>query len=380
MNSPRIGGRLRGTTRIGESLFGRAGAVALVATLVAWSAGSGCASGEATGSGSGWGEDRIDALRVAMPELLRAHSVPGAAVVLIDGAEIEWATGFGVTAPGGEPVAPTTVFQAASLGKPVFAQLVHGIARERAWTLDDSIAAWAPPGSHPPDLGSATAAELLGHTAGLVYDADTDRVTFDPQLRGRWRYSGAGYVLLQRAVEASERRGLNALARERLVDPLGLETMGFLAPEGATVAVGHDRDGRPLSGAGWTDPNAASSLHTSALDYARFLIHASGLGGDAPGPWERLTAARVVVREEIGLRWGLGWALERPDVSSRTAAFHWGSNPGFKSFALVDRERGIGLVILTNGDNGLELVEDAVGIVDAEPHPVFEFYMLHPDD
>lgn len=346
--------------------------------IVALVSAVGCVGGGADLDG-GWSTARIDSLNSVMPELLREYSVPGVAIVLIDGSETQWASGYGVARRGGPAVSPSTVFQVASLGKPVFANLVASLARERPWSLEDPLASWSTPDSYPRELAALTPASILSHRSGLVYDPDADRVTVDAQHRGEWQYSSAGYVLLQRAIEESEGVGLESLAQDRLFDPLGLTSMSFVRPSTSETARGYGRDGEVLREAEWSAANAASSLHASATDYALFLIQASGLGSNAPEPWQRLTTPRVTVREDLGLKWGLGWAVEEAP-SGETVVFHWGSNPGFKSFALVDTGRDIGLVILTNGDNGLELVEQMVGIVDPNRHPLFEFYMLHPDD
>jgi CubicO group peptidase (beta-lactamase class C family) len=45
--------------------------------------------------------------------------VPGVSIAVIYAGELEWARGFGVTRIGGPAVAPATVFQAASISKPV---------------------------------------------------------------------------------------------------------------------------------------------------------------------------------------------------------------------------------------------------------------------
>lgn len=338
----------------------------------------GCVGGR-TDANAGWSTARIDSLNSVMPKLLREFTVPGAAIVLIDGSEVQWSSGFGVAWRGGPAVSPSTVFQGASLGKPVFAYLVASLARDRAWRLDDSLSGWAPAGSYPRESGSLTSAEMLSHTSGLAYDPRADRLTVDVENRASWNYSGAGYVLLQRAIEASEAVGLEALAHDQLFEPLGLHGTSFLKPSTSDMARGYGRDGEEPREIEWRAANAASSLYASATDYARFLIHASGLGSVAPELWQRLTTARVTVREDLGLKWGLGWAVEEAP-SGAAVVFHWGSNPGFKSFAMVDQGRGLGLVILTNGDNGLELVERLVAIVDPNRHPLFEFYMLHPDD
>lgn len=345
--------------------------------VVAASAG-GCVGGGADLEG-GWSEVRIDSLNSVMPDLLLEYSVPGVAIVLVDGSEVQWASGYGVAWRGGPAISPSTVFQVASLGKPVFAHLVAGLARERAWTLEDSLASLAAPDSNPRELASVTLAAILSHSSGVVYDPGMDQVTLDAQNRGKWHYSSAGYVLLQRAIEESEGVGLESLAQDRMFDPLGLSSTGFAGLPTSEAARGHARDGQGSREVRWSAANAASSLHASAIDYARFLIHASGLGSGTPDSWQRMTTPRVTVREDLGLKWGLGWAVEEAP-SGEAVVFHWGSNPGFKSFALVDPGRDIGLVILTNGDNGLELVEQAVRIVDPNRHPLFEFYMLHPDD
>jgi CubicO group peptidase (beta-lactamase class C family) len=314
-----------------------------------------------------------------MPGLLDRPAVPGVAIALVHGPHIQWSSGFGVVSPNGESVSAGTIFQAASLGKPLFAEIVNSLSLERSWTLEHAVESWAPAGSYRADLGSVTAAALLSHTAGLVYDPVADRVTLDPHLRGRWQYSGAGYLFLQRMIEAAEHQGLETLASARWFGPLGLQTMSFLAPASGSIAEGHDRNGRAIHGMEWEEANAASSLYASAHDYARFLINAAGLGSVAEPASLHLAMPQVAVSEDLGLFWGFGWALER-DAAGDVTAFHWGSNPGFKSFAMVDRTREIGLVILTNGDNGLELAEDVLRIIDPKPHPLFGFYMLHPDD
>jgi hypothetical protein len=60
--------------------------------------------------------------------------------------------------------------------------------------------------------------------------------------------------------------------------------------------------------------------------------------------------------------------------------FHWGSNPGFKSFVFADRSSHVGLVMLTDGDNGLELAQQLVRVVTGRRYAFLRFYMLRPTD
>jgi CubicO group peptidase (beta-lactamase class C family) len=314
-----------------------------------------------------------------MPALLQEFQVPGVAIALVSEQRVQWSAGYGWTGRPGVAVSAHTVFQVASLGKPVFAHLLAAIAAERGWELHDPLHLWSPGGAYPTEHGVLSAEELLSHTSGLRYDAAEDRVVLDSAGRAEWSYSGAGYVLLQRALEGAEGRSLEELSGSILFEPLALNTMSYAALKSEEHAVGHDRSGNPIAGLDREQANAASSLYSSALDYARFLNYVAGLDGASPGSWTFFTRIRAAVNERLGLYWGFGWAVER-DPNGHRAGFHWGSNPGFKSFALLDPERKLGLVILTNGDHGLRLVERIVDILDPKPHPLFDFYMLDPDD
>lgn len=339
----------------------------------------GGANPEPTPSSQLWDEARIDSLNAAMAALLEDYQVPGAAIALVSEGRVQWSAGYGTTGRPGSAVTDRTVFQVASLGKPVFAHLLARIQADREWEFHDPLNRWNPTGPYPPELGVLSTEELLSHTSGLRYDAAADRIVLDPAGRTEWSYSGAGFVLLQRALEGAEGRSLEELSTSILFEPLGLTTMSYVAPPGQEHAIGHDRSGQPMAGLDLHEANAGSSLYSSALDYARFLNAVAALDESNPDSFTRLTDVRTTVDEGFQLYWGLGWAVER-DSNGDRAGFHWGSNPGFKSFALFDPERQLGLVILTNGDHGLELAEQVVGILDPKPHPLFGFYMLHPDD
>jgi CubicO group peptidase (beta-lactamase class C family) len=56
-----------------------------------------------------------------LADRMAALHVPGVSIAVIHDGAIEWARGFGVTKIGGTPVTPDTLFQAASISKPVTA-------------------------------------------------------------------------------------------------------------------------------------------------------------------------------------------------------------------------------------------------------------------
>jgi hypothetical protein len=85
----------------------------------------------------------------------------------------------------------------------------------------------------------------------------------------------------------------------------------------------------------------------------------------------------ISVEPSLGIEWGLGWGIER--FHGHTFFFHWGANPGFASFVIGAMDRHEAIVILTNGESGLDFARDVVEVLWRERHPLFEFHMLQPD-
>ena len=313
-----------------------------------------------------------------LPTAMRAEHVPHVAVAVVraDGTIVDT-----VLSSGAQAATSDDVFEAASLTKPVFAALVMGLVRDGVIRLDAPLSTYPGwPRMSDPRADAITAAMVLSHSSGLGNDnADsTKRLAFDPG--HGWHYSGAGYRYLQQVIEHITRQSLDELLRTRIFAPLGMERTTVVDADrpGFPWFVGHDRAGRPMPPDRFIRPSASTSLRTTARDYARFL-RAVMDGGRDGSPLRRADVAamldpRVSVDSLLGIRWGLGWALAGPVL------FHWGSNPGFKSFVFADRSRHLGLVMLTDGDNGLELAPRLVRAATGHDYAFLRFYLLHPTD
>lgn len=324
-------------------------------------------------------------LHDTVPSLLAAHDIPGLALAVVRQGEVEWEGGFGErNAATGAPVTPETVFEAASLSKPVFAYLVMALAHDNVIDLDTPITRYLPEREGlEPRLGAVTGRQLLSHTGGLGSRLRDGEVIVEAEPGSRWRYSGAGYVLLQWAVENVTGQSLEVLARTHVFEPLGMTRSGFGWEPGFAedAAAPHDSAGRPLDPVRYDDEDvdragAASTLYTTASDFVRFLAAVSGPEAE---PWVRaMFEPQAGVDEDLALSWGLGWAIQRNGAAD--LAFHWGANPHFRTFALVEPATGRGWVALTNGPLGLELMDELSAVVSGATHPLFQFYMMHPTD
>lgn len=174
-------------------------------------------------------------------DLTKAKSVPGAAVALLEGPKVTYVT-CGFRDANAMPVTTATVFEAASLSKPMFAFAVMHLVKQHRLNLDAPLSTYLPAGAmHESDpfhhtgtrslvtdevLRQVTPRTILRHTTGLPNWMDTQSLAFTaPQ--GNWQYSGEGYLLLQQAVEHITGMPLDVWMRQEILDPLGMRHSSY---------------------------------------------------------------------------------------------------------------------------------------------------------
>jgi CubicO group peptidase (beta-lactamase class C family) len=195
---------------------------------------------------------------------------------------------------------------------------------------------------------------VLNHTSGLpneVRPGEHLSLQFDPGTR--FSYSGAGFTYLQRVIEGVVRTPLDGFMRRMVFEPLRMTRSAYRWERrfAASFAIGHDDYGSPRPPTQPTIAKAAASLHTTAADYARFLLAMLDTAGI------RTRAPRSMLAQQTGvtgqISWGLGWALQETD--SGRVFWHWGdnSNSGYTSYVQGDPARRTGFVFLTNSTSGL---------------------------
>ncbi len=290
------------------------------------------------------------------------------------------------------PPPPDAIFEAASLGKPVFAAAVLTLVQGGKLDLDAPLSHYLrEPYQHSrnpfdprspldpvndPRLDRVTARMVLSHTTGLPnWDHSTAlHVNADPG--ERWEYSGEAFLYLQRAVESISGEPLDTFVRHAVFTPLGMTHSSFVwwpAYAGKALS-GHTRAGSAQPVAQYTQALAPSTLYTTLDDYARFV---AALLNRQPGSvYATEQTSQVAVRQDLRLAWSLGLALE----TTTESVFHWGANPGFQSFFFVTPSNRRGILFLTDSDAGLDLVDRLVNAYDPGRHPALQFPMLHPND
>jgi CubicO group peptidase (beta-lactamase class C family) len=325
--------------------------------------------------------------------LMTEMAVPGLALAVIRNARLALVAAYGTrNASQWEPVHERTIFEAASLSKPLFAYAVLQLVDAGRLSLDEPLSARLPDYvGGDPRADAITARHVLTHTTGLPNwrsDARPLRTYFAPG--DRFSYSGEGFVYLQRAVERITGEPLDALADRLVFAPLRMRDSSFVWQERfeSDHALPHDEAQQPGIKVKPTDANAAYSLQTTAADYARFLaavLASTGLEAATArlwlDPFVNVPKHRFQCLDPDGpelerrVAWGLGWGLE-PGPGT---FFHWGSNVGAGGFAIGARGSGTAIVAFTNSENGLSIMPEIVGAVFPGARPSLDWLGYSPE-
>jgi len=324
-----------------------------------------------------------------MPSLSKRMAdlgVPGISVAVIHKGQIEWAKGYGVTRVGGPPVTADTLFQAASISKPVFALAVLHLVDEGKLKLDanvnDYLKTWKVPDNEFTTNKKVTLRGILSHSAGLtvhgfpgyakgaalpttVQMLDGTAPASNPAIRvdvipgTRYRYSGGGYVVAQQLLGDVTGVPLPRFMRDTVLAPLGMTLSTFEQPLPATrsneVAMPYE-DKQMVFGGPHTYPEMApAGLWTTPSDLARYAL---GVQAALKGESKIISAATArAMLTPVLENHGVG-----PVVGGSTARkffTHGGSNAGYRCL-LVAYEDGEGAIVMTNSDSGGQLMGEVM--------------------
>ncbi|MEV4267103.1 serine hydrolase domain-containing protein [Kribbella sp. NPDC049584] len=332
---------------------------------------------------------------------LERFNVPGASwVVIEDGAIHETGVAGLVEAGGSQAVAPDTLFQAASISKPIAVLAILRLVDRGLLDLDEDVneklTSWQvpPTGAWQPVV---TLRQLASHSAGLtvhgfpgyaegaalpttvqildgVRPTNTFGVRVDLVPGTQFRYAGGGTIVMQQLLEDVTGTPFRELARELVLEPLGMSDSDYAQPLPrelhSRAAVAHDERGRPIEGRWHAYPElAAAGLWTTPTDLAKAAIGVQRMytgADDALLPRElarEMLTHQIPAGQRIGGLGHLGLGFFLDDAGRRFG--HSGGNAGFSCHLLADRDAGQGAVVMTNSDNGGWVVQRAFAAVAA---------------
>ncbi len=336
------------------------------------------------------GPASVDALERTVPELMRKDNVPGLSLALIRNGRMDCAKSFGVK-DGDAPVTNGTTFEAASLSKVVFAYAVLKLADQGKINLDAPLQDYldAPYIEGDPRINKITARLVLSHRTGFPNWRPKEGLTIHFEPGDHFSYSGEGFVFLAKAVERISGQTLTEFMQQMVFTPLGMANSSYVwrRDYDARTAIGHDKDGKAQEKWKPKEANPASSLQTTALDYARFMTALLDAKGLNPETLKETETPQTAVQQNCTtncfhvaplsttISWGLGLGLEK--TSAGPAFWHWGDNGSFKAYMVGFPEHKSGFVMFTNSENGLSLADAVVKTALGVDQPSLQ-WLRHP--
>lgn len=324
--------------------------------------------------------------KLHLADRMERWKVPGVSVAIIDGCKIVDRHGFGITRKGGAKVQGDTLFQAASVTKPVAAFAALRLVDQGVLSLDSDVnvelKGWKVPASPFLDGHPVTLRGILSHSAGLVpggyggYSHGEQVPTLLQTLNGvaparpkpvqvayvpgsDWRYSGGGYLVAQLLMTEKTGQSFDKVVHDQVLVPTGMIGSGFAEPSTspkAGVAAGHVADGTMVPGGWHVYPElAAASLWSTAPDLASFGLAVMKAVREAPDAALSPALANQMATAQAGPR-SLGFVVGGEGKARHFG--HDGTNEGYNSSLILYPETCQGAAIMANSDNAKPLIAE----------------------
>lgn len=301
-------------------------------------------------------------------QILEGTGIPGFSIAVIYNGKTEFYKTYGVKhIESDDRVNDQTIFEAASLTKPVIAYCAMKMAAQKLLDLDKPLYKYLEyqPASHDVRYKTISARMVLSHTSGFPNwrsDRNTDTLNIRFQPGSKFGYSGEGYVYLQKVMEQILGTDLNTIANNYVFEPLKMTRSSLVFKNYENYAIGHDTELKPKKKFKPSTSNAASSLHTTADDYAKFLNELFEPHFINNVWLNQMISIQSSVRDDDDtLAWGLGVGLNI--INDDSYIWHWGDNGIFRAFFISSVNTGLGFVYFANSENGLSVVSRLIELV-----------------
>ncbi|MBC3881883.1 beta-lactamase family protein [Undibacterium sp. LX40W] len=344
-----------------------------------------------------------------LADSMTKYKVPGVSIAVINDGKLAWAHGFGVKAADSkDPVTATTLFQAASISKPVAATAMLRLVEQGKFALDTPIntylKTWQLPDNEFTKTEAVTLRRIISHSAGLnghgfpgyasgvkvptvqqILDgkapANTQAVRVEMTPGTKWKYSGGGTTIMQLAMTETTGEAFPALVQRLVLGPIGMKNSAYEQPlsnaKQKLAATGHDDEGKPIPGRWHTYPElAAAGLWTTPTDLSKWAIEITeARAGKSTKTLSQKMATEMLTEQKApsGLGPMLGGAGEAMSFE------HGGSNEGYRCFIVYFPVLGRGAVVMTNGEGGGMVYRQVLSALAKEYHwPSFKTREIEP--
>lgn len=319
----------------------------------------------------------------SIEERMSLYKVPGVSVAVFKDGKILWSKGYGLADNTKNlEVNSATMFQAASISKAITAFALLKLVENRHLDIDKDIneylISWKVPENEFTKKEKVTIRRLLNHTAGisvsgfigykttdtiptttevLIGKGNTPAIVVESVPGAKFFYSGGGYVILQKLIEDVSKMDFASFMKKEILVPLKMTNSTFNQFPVKSRSLAYNNLGKSYEGGWFVMPELApAGLWTTASDLAKFClaVQKSFKGINDSYLSQKMTAEMLKPVNN----WGLGVGLKGEGKSA--FFFHGGKNPGFNNVMVDLFNQELGIVVMTNGEQGGTLRDEIV--------------------
>ena len=348
-------------------------------------------------------------------ERMAHYGVPGVSIAVIYDGKIAWTKTYGIMDKEDKtPVTGETLFQAGSISKPVAAYGALKLVEQGKIGLEEDVnnylTTWKLPDSEFTADKKVTLKNMLNHSAGLTvhgflgYSPDLPVPTLVEVLNGTppsnsaaifvnkmpeesFRYSGGGYTVMQQMMIDVSGKPFPELMKESVLLPLGMAHSTYDQPlQGEQLkmaATGYLPDGTMTKGKRHTYPEmAAAGLWTTAEDLAKFAVNIQQTLKSGTETVLSKDMTSLMLTPFVEDFTGLGLFITK--MKDEVYFGHGGWDEGFSSEMIAHKDKGYGVVVLTNSNHPefiSELIRSVALTYDWDDFvPKYERKPLYPEE
>jgi len=323
-------------------------------------------------------------IAAAIKTRIDAKNTGGLVVATIEPDGSSSMAAYGNPGPDAKALDGDSVFEIGSITKVFTAILLAEMAERGEVKLDDPVAKHLRAGVRVPERNgkAITLIDLATQSSGLPRLPDNmkpanplnpyadytveqmfeflGRYQLTRDIGAEFEYSNLGVGLLGQALAMRAGKTYEALVKERILDPLGMDHTGVtLTPWMQDhLARGHSAGGMVMPN--WDLPAiaGAGALRSTMNDMLKFLrANLDTSGARLP----RLMQQTHVVRRSVGKDMSIGMNWLTRAMNGREVVWHNGGTGGYRTWIGFDKMRKVGAIVLANSgighdDLGFELV------------------------
>ena len=314
---------------------------------------------------------------------MKNQEQPGLSIGIVYNQDLIWAKGFGFADIDNKVAAtPSTLYRIASISKLFTSTAIMQLRDEGKLQLDDPVAKhlpWFKIENHHTEGPIVTIRHLLTHTSGLpreptgvswrdltfptrqemIQNISKQKTVFSTETE--WKYSNLALSLAGEIVATVSGESWEDYIEKNILGPLKMgRTIPMPNSDLSGLAVGYGR--RILDSSRsvepFVDPEAirpAGNMASNVEDLARFVSFQFSDIETRTEPILKSSTIREMhrvhwLRPDWQSGWGLGFEVKRVDEETRVG--HGGSLPGFRCYLEMVPDKKLGVIVLTNADDG----------------------------